>query len=69
MNLGSEDVMDIYSLVAANLQTSARRSPMNAEAENRYYSKQLAVPRFGPGLLRSIAMTASVVLVIGIVLI
>ena len=61
--------MDIYSIAAANLQISARPSRMNAEAENRYYSKQVALPRLGPGLLGSIAMTASVILMMGIVLI
>lgn len=60
--------MDIYSLAAANLRNVARPSRMNAEAESRYYSKRVALPRLSLGLLGSIATTASVILFMGMVL-
>ena len=61
--------MDIYSLVAANLHTEPRQASMNARAEDRYYSDQITLPRLSPGVLRSIAMTAGVILILGIGLI
>ncbi len=61
--------MDIYSLVAANLHAGPRQAPMNARSEDRYYAQQITVPRLGPGLLGSIAMMTSVILILGIFLI
>ena len=61
--------MDIYSLVATNIHPGARPEPMNARAEDRYYSDQITLPRLSPGVLRSIAMTAGVILILGIGLI
>ena len=61
--------MDIYSLAATNLRNVAQPARMNAKAENHYYSKQVGLPRLSLALLGSIATTASVILIMGIVLI
>jgi hypothetical protein len=55
--------MDIYSLVAANLQTKAHPAPMSARSEERYYSEQIALPRLSPRLFGSVAMMVGVILV------
>ena len=61
--------MDIYSLAAANIHTAPRPAPMSARAEDRYYSNQIVLPRLSRGLLGSLAMTASVILILGMTLI
>ena len=61
--------MDIYSLAVTHTHAGAPPAPMSARAEDRYYSNQIAMPRLSPGLLGSIAMTASVILILGITLI
>ena len=55
--------MDIYSLVAANLHAGARPTPMDGKSEDRYYSRQVALPRLGRGLLGSIVVCALLILV------
>ena len=61
--------MDIYSLVAANLQAGPRQAPMDGRAEDRYYAQQIALPRLAPELLGSIAMMCGVILILGMFLI
>ena len=61
--------MDIYSLVAANLHSDRRPAPMSSRAEDRYYAQQVNPPRLGVGLFRSIAMSAGLMLILGIVLV
>lgn len=55
--------MDIYSLVAANLHSGARSIPIDSKSEDRYYSRQMRVPRMGRGLLGSIVVCALLILV------
>ncbi|MER8692097.1 hypothetical protein NKI77_07960 [Mesorhizobium opportunistum] len=61
--------MDIYSLAATHINTGVRPGPMSAQAEDRYYSDQISWPPPKQGLLGSIAMTAGVVLILGMTLI
>ncbi|CAN7580098.1 hypothetical protein [Mesorhizobium sp. LjNodule214] len=61
--------MDIYSVAVTNIHAGARPAPMSARAEERYYSNQIALPHLSPGLLGSIAITAGVILILGIPLV
>lgn len=56
--------MDMQSLIAANLLTSPHRPPMDARAEERYYTSQFNLPRPNLRLLGSIAMAAGVILLV-----
>lgn len=56
--------MDIYSLVAANIRPKADPARMDAKAEDRYYSDQIALPRLSPGLLGSIVVTSCAILIL-----
>ena len=65
-----EDIMDIYSLAVTHIHTGLRPVPLSARAEDHYYcSNQVVLPHLSRGLLRSIAMTAGVILIIGLTLI
>jgi hypothetical protein len=66
---GREAIVDIYSLAAANIYAPTRSAPMSAQAEDRYYSQHITLPRVGAGLLTSIAMTVGVALLLGMSLI
>lgn len=61
--------MDIYSLAITHIQIEPRPVRMNTSAEDRYYSNHMGLRRFRPGLLRSIAMAAGMVMMLGITLI
>jgi hypothetical protein len=58
-----EVVMDIYSLVAANLHAEARPALRDGKSEDHYYSRQVRLPRLGRGLLGSIVVCALLIFV------
>jgi len=60
-----DNVMDIYSLVAAHIRPEARPTPMTTEAEARYYANQIVLPHLSRRLLGSIAALAGVILILG----
>jgi hypothetical protein len=60
-----EAAMDIYGLAAAHIHSQPRSSPMNAQAENRYYANQICLPSLHPGLIGSVAMIAGIILLVG----
>ena len=60
--------MDIYSLVAANLHGRSLKGSMSAAgAEDRYYASQFTLPDLNSTMLRSVALTVGVMLIVGLV--
>ena len=57
--------MDIYGLVATNIRSKNHPVQMAAEAEDRYYREQVALPRLNPSLLGSIVAATCAILVLG----
>lgn len=58
--------MDIYSLAATD-RTRTCTAPMNSRAEDRYYDDHRGLPRLNAAAFGSIAMTASLFLIFGLV--
>ena len=54
--------MDIYSLVAANLQPAVRPAFKDGKSEDHYYSDQVKLPRLAPRLAGSIVFCALLIL-------
>ena len=59
--------MDLQTLVAAHMPNH-RPTHMSASAEDRYYRNQLTLPHLRPRLLRLIATTAGMTLLLAAVI-
>ena len=56
--------MDLQNLVAAHMLNRRRPQQMDASAEDRYYSDQIALPRPGLRMLAPVAAVAGVILLL-----
>lgn len=58
--------MDIYSLATTDISRTGP-APMTPRAEDRYYAAHKGLPRLNPAALGSLAMTAGLFLIFGLV--